>query len=214
MLLENWYKVLGISVNATNTDIKKAFRRLANKYHPDKSSAQSSHAKFIQVKAAYEVLSNPIKRQEYNRQFFFSSFSHITDTIIYTEAQLLESFDRLEKKFNQSDIRFFDFDAASLLIKQLLTNYTFNDIIISLALNSRIRLLKLILDCVKYTKLYHALELAEMISLYFTDEQEIKQIQHFLSQQKWQYYQEKYTLYIVLFLSILICCTIMWVGTK
>ncbi|TAG12433.1 MAG: J domain-containing protein [Sphingobacteriia bacterium] len=214
MLLENWYKVLGISVNATNTDIKKAFRRLAKKYHPDKSSAQGSHAKFIQIKAAYEVLSDPIKRQEYNQHFFFSSFSHTADAIIHTEAELFESFARLEKKFNQSDIRFFDFDAASQLIKQLLTNYTFNEIIVSTALNNRMQLLKLILNCVKYTKLYHALQLTEMVSLYFTDEQEIKQIQYFISQQKWQYYQEKYTLYIVLFLSILICCTIMWVGTK
>jgi molecular chaperone DnaJ len=214
MLLENWYNVLGISVNATNTDIKKAFRRLAKKYHPDKSSAQGSHTKFIQIKAAYEVLSDPIKRQEYNRHFFFSSFSHTADAIIHTEAELFESFARLEKKFNQSDIRFFDFDAASQLIKQLLTNYTFNEIIISTALNNRMQLLILILNCVKYTKLYHALQLTEMVSLYFTDEQEIKQIQYFISQQKWQYYQEKYTLYIVLFLSILICCTIMWVGTK
>jgi molecular chaperone DnaJ len=64
------YEVLGVPKNATGDDIKKAYRRLAVKYHPDK--AQSHHdkgaheEKFKEINEAYSVLSNPEKRRQYD----------------------------------------------------------------------------------------------------------------------------------------------------
>lgn len=64
----DYYKVLGIEKNATQEDIKKAYRKLARKYHPDLNpNDKESHKKFQQVNEANEVLSDPEKRKKYDQ---------------------------------------------------------------------------------------------------------------------------------------------------
>ena len=63
----DYYEVLGVSKNATNDELKKAYRRLALKYHPDKNQGdKESERKFKEAANAYEVLSNPEKRKMYD----------------------------------------------------------------------------------------------------------------------------------------------------
>ncbi len=63
----DYYEVLGIERNATDEEIKKAFRRLAFKYHPDHNQEDKTGDKFKEVNEAYEVLSDPDKRAAYDR---------------------------------------------------------------------------------------------------------------------------------------------------
>lgn len=61
----DYYKILGVSKNATDEEIKKAYRKMAHQYHPDKSGGDEK--KFKEVNAAYQVLSNKEKRAQYDR---------------------------------------------------------------------------------------------------------------------------------------------------
>lgn len=61
------YSVLGVPRDASQDDLKKAFRRLAMDFHPDRNKDSDAEAKFKQVNAAYEVLSDPEKRSRYDR---------------------------------------------------------------------------------------------------------------------------------------------------
>ncbi|MEK7149553.1 MAG: DnaJ C-terminal domain-containing protein [Patescibacteria group bacterium] len=61
----NYYKILGIEKNATQDDIKKAYRKLAHKYHPDKPGGDEK--KFKELSEAYQILSNPQKRNQYDQ---------------------------------------------------------------------------------------------------------------------------------------------------
>lgn len=67
MSKRDYYEVLGVDRNATKQDIRKAYRALARKYHPDVSKEENAEAKFIEAKEAHEVLSNDEKRAQYDQ---------------------------------------------------------------------------------------------------------------------------------------------------
>ena len=81
-MAESFYDILGVSKNASAQEIKKAYRALAKKYHPDVNQGdKAAEDKFKQVTEAYAVLSDEKKRQQYdavghnqfNSNFDFSS---------------------------------------------------------------------------------------------------------------------------------------------
>lgn len=63
----DYYEVLGLSRNASEVEIKRAFRNLARKYHPDVNKDGDAEARFKEISEAYEVLSDPQKRSMYDR---------------------------------------------------------------------------------------------------------------------------------------------------
>ncbi len=65
---KDYYQILGVSRNASEKEIKQAYRRLARKHHPDLNPGdKSAEAKFKEINAAYEVLSSPEKRKKYDQ---------------------------------------------------------------------------------------------------------------------------------------------------
>jgi len=70
--MKDYYKILELDVSATLPEIKKAYRRLAQQYHPDKNPQDPyAAANFSAIKEAYEVLTNPAKKEYYLEQRWF-----------------------------------------------------------------------------------------------------------------------------------------------
>ena len=65
--MKDYYKILELEGVANDDEIKKAYKRLALKYHPDKNQTFGSEEQFKEIGEAYEVLSDPIKKQEYDK---------------------------------------------------------------------------------------------------------------------------------------------------
>jgi curved DNA-binding protein len=67
MEFKDYYKILGVDRAASRDDIKRAYRRLARKYHPDVSKESDAEVRFKEMKEAYEVLKDPEKRSAYDQ---------------------------------------------------------------------------------------------------------------------------------------------------
>ena len=101
--MKDYYTILELQPSATPEEIKKAYRRLAQLYHPDKKPGDPyAHYRFTIIKEAYETLSNPASREYYLQQRWYAGTrpSSIATTPVEILKQLLE----LDRYVHSSDI--------------------------------------------------------------------------------------------------------------
>jgi len=104
--IKNYYAILQVEPSASIADIKKAYRRLALKYHPDKNNNDSySSAQFAEIKEAYEVLTDPAKKEYYLQQRWYNqSMGYQKTQGIVTPVSLLKQSLELEKYVSRLDV--------------------------------------------------------------------------------------------------------------
>ena len=95
MTQDDYYQILGVDQNASETKIKEAYRRLAFKYHPDRNRENTAAAEMMKkINEAYAVLSNPAKKSEYDNlksQFGSSAYTHFRNN--YSEQDIFSGSD-------------------------------------------------------------------------------------------------------------------------
>lgn len=100
-MAKDYYQILGVPRNASEEDIKKAYRNMAMQYHPDRNPDKEAWAneKFKGINEAYAVLGNPEKRQQYDR---FGTVGNVGD--IFGNAATRTTFEDLMRDFGQSGL--------------------------------------------------------------------------------------------------------------
>jgi len=105
MHLKDYYSILAIEPSATLSETKKAYRKLAHQYHPDKNQNDPyASAQFAEIKEAYEVLTNPSKKEYYLQQRWYNQSigKRKSQDVINPVTLLLQSLE-LEKYVSKLD---------------------------------------------------------------------------------------------------------------
>lgn len=213
--LKDYYSILELPASASGDEIRKAYRRLAHQYHPDKKNNDPyAAAQFSDIKEAYEILSNPAKKDYYLQQRWYAQsigkkIKQETITPVTILKQMLE-LDRYASKLdvhrtNQEDL--FNQIVSILSDENIDMLNSFNDRqikkeIILLALKSG--------NALSY---HYAIPLTERLKRLTTTEESFKrQFDQFILQHKQMNYWEKKKIWIVLFIVLLICLVIFFAG--
>jgi molecular chaperone DnaJ len=126
MQLKDYYKTLEVGPVATQQEIKKSFRRLALKFHPDKNAGNPiAEAQFKEIQEAYEILSDPEQRKEYNyKRWHLRSIGRAYSERPLSPAAILEECRALKLYIDSMSIFRVDYDLVSQHIRQLINSST------------------------------------------------------------------------------------------
>jgi curved DNA-binding protein CbpA len=208
MQLKDYYKTLNVPPNAGANEIRKAFRSLALKYHPDKNNGDKyKEAMFREVQEAYETLSDTKRREEYNyKRWYTRSLGKSFREAALTPSQILAEARRLADHMEAQNNLQVDYDLLSQRIRNILSSqhiailHQFNDT----AVNEQI--IKVILK----TSAPLPIRYLEPISLLLadvagSDNNLLKEIRETTRDKSWNEYWQKRTWWLVILAAVVLC---------
>lgn len=212
----DYYKILGVNENATTDEIKKAYKQLAKKYHPDVNHNNSyADLKFKEISEAYSVLNNMDERLNYDNVYFKnynrksnSSSSNSTESssdFKVSPELILSQFKNISNKVTGLKRSSVNQSALFKSINDLLTN----DVIDYLILEDNLIINNIIIDEILYCCKILAFPYVEYLSIKLaklakTDSNKIQKVYNFVRKQKYLGYWFKYRGVIIIFSFILI----------
>jgi DnaJ-class molecular chaperone len=105
LIVSDYYDVLNLHQSASHEDIKRSFRQLALKHHPDKNrNSEDSKKKFMEIVEAYEILSDNQSRKEYDRTYKYKEFSVNRGWTPPADWQQVYSYEHLKKEYDRSHV--------------------------------------------------------------------------------------------------------------
>jgi curved DNA-binding protein CbpA len=105
LIVSDYYEILDLYQSASQEDIKRSFRQLALRHHPDKNrNSEDSKRKFMEVVEAYEILSDDQLRKEYDRTYRYKDFSISREWTPPADWQQVYSYEHLKKEYDRSHL--------------------------------------------------------------------------------------------------------------
>jgi curved DNA-binding protein CbpA len=203
--MEDYYQILRVHPNASETTIRKAYRKLALQYHPDKTgNSEELNSYFKKINEAYKVLSNAEQRKQFHLQYYAL---HHYEPVMNSSNEILVACKKLLKQIIQQGDHINE-EAIVLNIQENILNEN-NLFILKTEENKFIQqqlheeLLQIInkLNFVNGTVLSNIL----MQKFSFTNESEKVLLIEILKKKKQEYYWDKYKFFLALLIAILIC---------
>ena len=216
MYLKDYYKTLAIEPSATLPEIKKAYRKLAQQYHPDKTADNPhSAALFTEIKEAYEVLTNPGKKYNYLQQRWYNRATGNNKTQeLITPLNILKQVLKFEQYTAKLDEFRMDRESLFEYLDYLLSAVTVEKIVQFNEPDINQQIIYTLLKPIKFLKVQKAILLKErLLALTKNNTQTAELIQSTLLQmQKKERWKNKEWLIIMLLTAAI--CWLIWFGAN
>lgn len=114
-MIPNLYSILDVDRHSSKEEIKKAYRKLALQWHPDKNKSPNAHYRFIEINEAYLILSDEEARVKYNYEydFYFARNTQIEKESVYEDYTITSTSnsDKQKSNYNDPDLNNWTFSA-------------------------------------------------------------------------------------------------------
>lgn len=212
MSIKDYYGILEIEASASLHDIKKAYRRLAQQYHPDKNHNDPyTAAQFAEIKEAYEVLTHPSKKELYlQRRWYEQSTGTKRNKLPVTPVNILKQVLELERYVSKLDVFRMD-------------NYGLHDHILTLLEDQSIEqlnsfnekqvnddILLILIKCLKVLPLNLILSLHTQLKKINTSETIQEKFNQFVLAKQKTYKRDKYNIWVIIVTVIALCLLILF----
>jgi molecular chaperone DnaJ len=209
---KDYYELLEVGADATATDIKKAYRKLAMRFHPDKNMGNpyaSFH--FQEIQEAYEVLSNPVTRTEYHQQRwqYDQKASALSANFSLTPDMLLKEAEKIVHHLRTLDVFRMNYRALFNKIDQLLNQRHLS--VLTDAQNDQIneKIIKTVLHALEPMPYNYFFNLsARLVHLAGSNNQLISLIHSTVKRKRKQFLWEKYKGLVMFSIALITCLLI------
>ena len=213
--LKDYYKTLGIQPSATALQVKQSFRQLALRHHPVKNPGNAiAAAMFMEIQEAYETLSDPGKREEYNyKRWYNRTLKKEFNTGPVTAGDVLAEIARLYNYIRTANTAAIDFDGLSYHIRQLLNDN--NIALLQQAEDTTVarQAIDKLLMPVSALPYRYIEPIAVLLQRIAGDNREMQEKITFFTRQQFQKSNwQKYRLVVVVLVTLLLCCLIYWIS--
>lgn len=214
MQLKDYYKILRVHPTNSETVIKKAFRQLALQFHPDKNPGNLiAEAHFKEIQEAYEVLIDPVQREEYNyKRWYNRSIGKKYTAKALTPTAILDECKKINNYLASVNIFQLDYLSLNHHIHDLLSEETiallrqYNDI------SANKNIVRELLTSAHRLPLVYAEPIAEKLNTVTGVDEGLKEtIRLFLRNHRRSSWWKKYQLVIVAAITLLLCLGIFWI---
>jgi curved DNA-binding protein CbpA len=215
MHLKDYYSILELEPSATLVEIKKAYRKLALQFHPDKNiNDPYAAAQFTEIKEAYEVLTHPSKKEYYLQQRWYDqSIGKRKRQDIITPFSILQQSLELERYISKLDVLRMDKEGLKQYILGLLPDSTIEQLKKFNETETNSAIITTILKGIApLPKLYTTDILTQLNKLSENDEASSQLLENFAKKAAKKNRREKYSLTIIITITIILCLLIYLAG--
>lgn len=203
-MLKNYYKILNLDFDAPLAEVKKAYRKLALLYHPDKTDNELLKARFEEIKEAYEVLRDPLRRKQYDLRF--DNFSYKKEVQL-TPWQLLQKLRAVRARTEKQDPHRMDRDRLEFEITELLSERNLHTLRHTVEKPLVKEFILELMETLRPLTMQQAGPLLQQVEP-FADDSLRQQMRSFSESQTWSKRWDDYKIVVAIAAGILLCLLI------
>ena len=207
MTLKDYYSILHIPSSASMEEVKKAFRKLALLYHPDKNpDTRFATAKFAEIQEAYAVLGDRKKRTEYNYSRYFQSAGLSQQPLAGSTEDILGETFKLRNKVAGMDPFRIDRDQLYFDVSRILSDHNIHILAETSFTDIHKKIIHHLTESFQHLSFDHVKEVIGKLQKVHPEETLMqKELNEFLVHTRVQHYWNKYQSLIALMVAFIVC---------